>query len=53
MSEDERKLMEAATGDDGGILVKIVEVAFVPESEALAKQMSGDERFSWSKADRR
>jgi hypothetical protein len=37
--------MEAATGDDGGILVKIVEVAFVPESQALAKQMSGDESF--------
>jgi hypothetical protein len=49
MTEDERKLMQAATGDDGDILVKIVEVAFVPESEALAKQMSGDERFHGAK----
>jgi hypothetical protein len=45
MTEVERKLMQEATGDDGDILVKIVEVAFVPENKALAKQMSGDERF--------
>jgi hypothetical protein len=29
MSEDERKIIQTATGDDGDILVKIVEVAFV------------------------
>ncbi len=46
MTEDERKLMQEATGDDGDILVKIVEVAFVP---VLAKKMSDDERFHGEK----
>ena len=49
MSEEDKLLMLKATGDDGDILVRIVETAFVPESEALRKQMSGDERFHGAK----
>ena len=30
MSTEEKKQMKAATGDDGDILTKIVELAFVP-----------------------
>ena len=42
MSEDERKLMQTATGDDGDILVRIVVVAFVPESEANILDVADD-----------
>jgi hypothetical protein len=47
MTEDERKLMQAATGDDGDILVKIVEVAFVPklwQSRCQATSVSMERR---------
>ncbi len=40
--EIEREGIMTATGDDGRILAKIIEVAFVPISPALAHQITGD-----------